>query len=264
MSSSSSASRRRALELGGAAHREHRSADRKAAVGVATRAPRRSPRAQVIDHGDLHHPAGIGRIAILLGPGPDGEHRPCWHEAAGGRSPDGASARRASVRVGRAPPRTPPGAPPRACGRLPRPAWSRAGGSPRAAHDHAQERVARQAQVAHATPHDRVIGRDRVLEDLGPEAADGAGLGERPRQRRLVRRHADGARQAARAWRPGGASRHDGEEDDVEEAHAVSRTSAITGKIASTIGTAPRRPAQPSTSLSGQLNRTSASIRLSR
>src|SRR5215213_9608334 len=50
-----------------------------------------------------------------------------------------------------------------------------------AAHDHRQQRVARQAEVAYALAYQRVLRPDRELHHLGPEPTDRARLRQWPR-----------------------------------------------------------------------------------
>ena len=63
------------------------------------------------------------------------------------------------------------------------------------ANDHAEQRVARQPQLAHAAAGDRVVLAHRELDHLGASRRIGSGLGQRPRQRGLARRHAELPRQ---------------------------------------------------------------------
>jgi hypothetical protein len=93
-----------------------------------------------------------------------------------------------------------------------------------AAHDDVDHRLARQAEVAHARPRHRVVGRDLVLEHLGAEAADRARLRQRPGQGRLARRRAQEARERLER-RPLDEGREEhGEEDDVEELRGLGDT----------------------------------------
>ena len=91
---------------------------------------------------------------------------------------------------------------------------------------------------------DRVDLGHRVLEDLRAQAPCAA-LGELPRQRGPGRRDPALARHRLECRPLGDRGDHDGEEDEVEE---LSRARDLRGdrKVASTTGTAPRRPAQPS------------------
>ena len=115
-----------------------------------------------------------------------------------------------------------------------------------AAHDHVDDRLARQAEVAHAARRRSRRSRRpgtraprRRAARIVPASASGRGsagslrrdpepLGERLERRALEQRR----------------DQH-GEEHDVEELVGCPATPAITGNVASTTGTAPRRPGPP-------------------
>ena len=100
------------------------------------------------------------------------------------------------------------------------------------------------------TPTDGVARAHPELHDLRAEAAHGAALDERRRHRGLVARDAQPARERLEGRPCSSVETTHGEEDDVEEPRARRRRRSSTGKVARTTGTAPRRPAQPSTSRS--------------
>ena len=112
-----------------------------------------------------------------------------------------------------------------------------------AAHDQRDERVARQPEIAQPRAGGGVARADHVLDDVRARAR----APRRPRARtagrsRLVGRDAQPARDRLdrRALQQG--REQDREEHDVEELPRVGARRSITGKIASTTGTAPRRP----------------------
>ena len=70
--------------------------------------------------------------------------------------------------------------------------------------DHADERVARQPEVAHVGADDGVVGTHRVLDGLGAEAADHPDLDDRLGRRRLGGRLERGLRREQPAWQPAG------------------------------------------------------------
>ena len=89
------------------------------------------------------------------------------------------------------------------------------------AHEHVDERVARQPEVAHAHADRRVALDERHLDDVGAELADLPDLDERGAQRRLARQRAELARDPGERRALQQRRDEHREERDVEELHGA-------------------------------------------
>ena len=118
-----------------------------------------------------------------------------------------------------------------------------------AADDQRDERVARQPEVAQARARRRVARADHVLDHVGAELAHGADLEDRG--------GAGGSSDVTPSQRatgsivvPCSSVESSTAKKTMLKNVSTAGTSSITGKIASTTGTAPRSPAQPSSPFS--------------
>ena len=90
---------------------------------------------------------------------------------------------------------------------------------------------------------DRVAGGDRVLEHLGAEPPDRAGLRERARSAGSLRRQAVADGRRSRTSIPAATVETRTAKKTILKNCRLWGTCSMTGKVASTTGTAPRRPA---------------------
>ena len=191
------------------AHRVQRAGDRVAAVLEHEQpAGLVAADAQLLDHGPPADRLRARRVAVLLAPGAGGEDRLAARAARRAAAAGARSGRCASGRgCRRARARSPGGS-------------ARGGGRPRAGVVVPRGGIAWSSRTITLTTASRGRPRsrtrwptiasscgDRVLEDLRAEAADRPALGQRPRQRRLARGHAEARARAARTSCPAAPSR---------------------------------------------------------
>ena len=213
----------------------------------------------MFDHRLPRHDIGAGGVAIGAGPGTNAEDRGMAAGIPSSASRSARWGRCASARSARESPAPPPGEPPRAACRRPRPGLIRAGriaSSPRTITLTSASRG--RSQLSDPAPGDRVAVADHELDHLRAERADRPRLRQRPRQGGLCASSPQRPGPAARRSSPGAMVEMTTAKKTMLKYSRLLGTPLITGKVASTTGTAPRSPAQPRTSRSRALKRSKA------
>ena len=239
------------LHLRRRARRDDRAGDRVAAVGQHDE--RTGPVAagpDLVDHLEGADALWAARVAVVLAPGPvekiAGAARGAPASARGGAS-SGPSRQRSSSGEAR---RRPPGGRARGGGRRARSgSTARAGAPGRRARSRSAARRAGGRARARAAGR-RHVGLDAELDDLGAEPADRRSLDQRAGIADSVVVTPSRFASASKVVPWSDRREQHGEEDDVEELGLAGRRRSP-GSVASTTGTAPRSPAQPSTVRSG-------------